>query len=363
MTKELKDWFVPWLSTSREYNTGILDVAWQHPELGRLMLNENPIPPSEKVVNAVADAVRSGHRYPDSMKRLRTKIGEMYDMGPDNVGLCNGSSEIIDSMMRLFLSPGDEIIMSTPTFELFPPRAELCGGKVVQIPVLPDSLQYDVEGMLNAVNERTKLILIINPNNPTGVFIDDEDLIKFCELGIPLCIDEAYRDYHPGHTSKAPLIKKYPHVFLSATFSKAYGFAGVRFGFVLGTEEMVAAFNQMFLPWNVSLMSMAAAEAILDNPEELKEKVEHNNKWMDIFFDLAQKAGLKPYPAHGNYMLIDATDSGKDTATILKDAKEQYAVLLKSIPPIHGRNGYFRVTPGIQEENDRFVKFLKEYFA
>jgi histidinol-phosphate aminotransferase len=206
------------------------------------------------------------------MKRLRTKIGEMYDMGPDNVGLCNGSSEIIDSMMRLFLSPGDEIIMSTPTFELFPPRAELCGGKVVQIPVLPDSLQYDVEGMLNAVNERTKLILIINPNNPTGVFIDDEDLIKFCELGIPLCIDEAYRDYHPGHTSKAPLIKKYPHVFLSATFSKAYGFAGVRFGFVLGTEEMVAAFNQMFLPWNVSLMSMAAAEAILDNPEELKEK-------------------------------------------------------------------------------------------
>ena len=363
MQKELKDYFVPWLFTAREYNTGILDVAWAKPDHGRLMLNENPMPPSEKVVQAVADAVRKGNRYPDSMKRLRTRIGEMYGLGPENVALCNGSSEIIDSMMRIFMKPGEEIIMSTPTFGLFPPRAELCGGKVVQIPLREGDLQYDVEGMLNAINDKTKLILIINPNNPTGVFIDDADLMRFCETGIPICVDEAYKDYHPEIPSKASLIKTYPNVFLSVTFSKAHGFAGIRFGFVLGTEEMIKAFNTMFLPWNVSLMSMAAAEAILDNPDEIAAKVEHNNRWMDIFFDELKKLGLKPYPAHGNYMLVDATMTGKTTAEILQAAIDMEKIFLKRIGEIHGKSGYFRVTPGTDEENARFLKFIRAYFG
>ena len=99
--KQLKDWFVPWLSTAREYNTGILDKAWANPDYGRLMLNENPLPPSEKVIRAVAEIMSKGNRYPDSMKRLRTKLGKLHNLGPGNIGLCNGSSEIIDSMMRI----------------------------------------------------------------------------------------------------------------------------------------------------------------------------------------------------------------------------------------------------------------------
>jgi len=363
MAKQLKDWFVPWLLTSREYNVSILDKAWANPGHGRLMLNENPVPPSEKVIEAVANAMRSGNRYPDSFLRLRTKIGKMYDLGPDNVALCNGSSETIDAMMRIFLQPGDEFILSTPTFELFPPRAELCGGKVVQIPVREDDLNYDVEGMLGAITERTKLMLIINPNNPTGVFIDDADLEKFCQTGIPLCVDEAYLDYNAGVASKAPLIKKYPHVFLSVTFSKAHGFAGIRFGFVLGSEEMIAAFKRMFLPWNVSLMSAAAAEAILDNPAEIRAKVEHNNRWMAIFSEELVKLGLKPYPAHGNYMLVDATMTGKTTAEILAAAMDMEQIFLKKIGEIHGKNGFFRVTPGTDEENERFLKFIRAYFG
>ncbi len=363
MAKALKDWFVPWLLSSREYNVSILDKAWAHPEKGRLMLNENPIPPSDKVIQAVADALKHGNWYPDSFLRLRAKIGNMYGLGPDNVTLCNGSSETIDAMMRIFLKPGDEFICSTPTFELFPPRAELCGGKVVQVPVREGDLQYDVEGMFQAINEKTKLILIINPNNPTGVFIDDDDLIRFCETGVPLCLDEAYLDYNPDRPSKAPLIKKYPHVFLSVTFSKAYGFAGIRFGFVLGSEEMIAAFNRMFLPWNVSVMSAAAAEAILDNPEEVQAKVAHNNKWMSIFTEELKKLGLKPYPANGNYMLVDATMTGKTTEEILAAAMEMEQIFLKKIGEIHGKTGYFRVTPGKDEENERFLKFIRAYFG
>ena len=106
--KALDKWFVPWLFRAREYNVDILDKAWSNPDHARLMLNENPVPPSDKVINAVVEAVKHGNRYPDSFLRLRTKIGEMYDLGPDNVAHCNGSSETIDAMMRIFLQPGDE---------------------------------------------------------------------------------------------------------------------------------------------------------------------------------------------------------------------------------------------------------------
>jgi hypothetical protein len=123
------DLFVPWLETAPEYNTSILDKAWAQPDYGRMMLNENPVPPSDKVVNAVTEIVKKGNRYPDSMLRLRTKLGALHGVGPENIALANGSSETIDAMMRIFLQPGDEFLLSNPTFEMFPSRAGLCGAK------------------------------------------------------------------------------------------------------------------------------------------------------------------------------------------------------------------------------------------
>jgi histidinol-phosphate aminotransferase len=118
----------------------------------------------------------------------------------------------------------------------------------------------------------------------------------------------------------------------------------------------------MFLPWNMSRMAAAAAEAIIDNPDEVKTKVEHNNKWMVIFSDELKKLGLKPYPANGNYMLIDGTMTGKTTAEILKAALDEN-IYLKKIGELHGKNGFFRVTPGKDEENERFLSFIRSYFG
>jgi histidinol-phosphate aminotransferase len=361
--KPVEDLFMPWVMTAPQYSIAVCDVAWAHPELGRMMLNENPIPPSNKVVEAAANIIKQGNRYPDRMMRLRAKLGELHGVGPENIAVANGSSETIDAMMRIFMKPGDEFLCSIPTFEMFPSRAGLTGGVNVQIPLREPDLQYDVPAMLAAVNEKTKLMLIINPNNPTGIFIDDEDLIKFCELGIPLCIDEAYLDYHPQVAAKIDLIDKYPHVFLSHTLSKAYGLAGVRIGYVVAVPELVEAFNRMYLPWNVSLMAMAAAEAILDNPEEVKEKVKYNNDWMARFVEELEAKGLKPFPPHGNYMLVDGSVTGKTSQEMVDAAKDGYQVLIKTIKPINGKEGYFRVTPGSVEENERFVKYVREYFA
>ena len=362
-TKQVSDLFQPWVMTAPQYSIAVCDTAWEHPELGRMMLNENPIPPSEKVVQAVTDIVKQGNRYNGTMQRLKGKLAELHGVKAENIAVANGSSETIDAMMRIFMAPGDEFLCSIPTFEMFPSRAGLHGCKSVQIPLREPDLQYDVEGMLAAVNEKTKLILIINPNNPTGIFIDDADLIKFCELGIPLCVDEAYLDYHPQVGAKVDLVKKYPHVFLSHTLSKAYGLAGVRLGYMVGHPDVVEAFNRMYLPWNVSLMAMAAAEAILDNHSEVDEKVAYNNSWMDKFQEALKAKGLKPFPPHGNYMLVDASAAGKTSQEMVDAAKAQAQVIIKTIKPINGKEGFFRVTPGTVPENERFVGWIKSYFA
>ncbi len=359
----IEDKFMPWVMTAPQYSIAVCDTAWAHPEYGRMMLNENPVPPSPQVVEAVTEIIKSGNRYPDRMFRLRTKLAELHGVKMDNIALAHGSSETIDAMMRIFMKPGDEFLCSEPTFEMFPSRAGLTGCVNVQIPLRESDLQYDVDAMLAAVNDKTKLILIINPNNPTGIFIDDADLIKFCELGIPLCIDEAYLDYHPQVEAKIDLMEKYPHVFLSHTLSKAYGLAGVRLGYAVAQPEVVEAFNRMYLPWNISLMAMAAAEAILDNPGEVKQKVEYNNHWMDVFVKELEAKGLKPFPPHGNYMLVDANMTGKKSQEIVDAARDKHQVMIKTIKPIHGKDGYFRVTPGIVEENERFVAFVREYFS
>ena len=199
MSQELKEWFVPWLMTAREYNTSILDKAWAQPDHARLMLNENPIQPSEKIIEAIADAARHGNWYPDSFKALRTKIGQMYDLGPDNVALCNGSSETIDAMMRIFLTPGDEFILSNPTFELFPPRAELCGGKVVQIPVLEDDGFWLTECAAILRYLGTVAFVDKRPANPFAHLVSigrsaNNDITLAVVPVVPVCREDGYQE-------------------------------------------------------------------------------------------------------------------------------------------------------------------------
>jgi len=136
-----------------------------------------------------------------------------------------------------------KVLLPNPTFSLYAIRAAALGGKVVAVDLTAD-LQYDTPAMLKAITPRTKVIVICTPNNPTGDFIPDADLMKFVELGIPIMIDEAYLEYHPEHESKAGLVRKYEHVMVSHTFSKAYGMAGIRFGYVLAHETLIQYFKK-----------------------------------------------------------------------------------------------------------------------
>jgi len=360
---DLKRFLVPWIHDVKPYDTEDLVIAWSRPELKRMMINENPIPPSEKVLQAILEAAKMGNRYPDNGPRLRAKIAKKYDLSPDNVYISHGSSEIIDMMMRLFVTPGDEVLIPNPTFSLYGIRAKSAGGKVVAVDMTPD-LQYDVPAMLRAVTPRTKVIIVCTPNNPTGDFIPDDDLMKIVELGIPTMIDEAYLEYHPEHESKAGLVRKYNHIIVSHTFSKAYGMAGIRFGYTLADEDLIGYFRKMQIPWNTSLLAMAAAEAALDDEGELKRKAAYNNAAVEyIVSELSKIPGAKPYYSHGNYVMVDATDAGVTGKEIVNHLFEKDGIMLKAFAPLHGRKGFFRIAIGTHEDNALCVQGIKRFLA
>lgn len=359
---DLKRFLIPWIDDITPYGTDDLVLAWSRPEVKRMMVNENPIAPSEKVLQAVLDAAKSGNRYPDTGPRLRAKIARRYDLGPENVYISHGSSEIIDVIMRLFLTPGDEVVLPNPTFSLYGIRAKTCGGKVVPVDMTPE-LQYDIPAMLRAITPRTKVIIICTPNNPTGDFIADEDLMKIVELGIPTLIDEAYLEYHPEHESKAPLIQKYNHLIVAHTFSKAYGMAGIRFGYALADEQMIRYFQKVQLPWNTSLLSMAAAEAALEEEEELKRKAAYNNAGVEyVCKELSKIPGVKPYYSHGNYVIVDAADAGVTGKAIVDEVFAKDGIMIKAFAPLRGRSGFFRISLGSHEENSLCVQSINRFF-
>jgi histidinol-phosphate aminotransferase len=214
-----------------------------------------------------------------------------------------------------------------------------------------------------AITPRTKVIIVCSPNNPTGGFVSDDDLMKIVELGIPTLIDEAYLEYHPEYESKAPLIRKYDHLLVAHTFSKAYGLAGIRFGYALADEKMIQYLRKVQIPWNTSLLSMAAAEAALEEEEELKRKAAYNNAGVDyICKELSKIPGVKPFYSHGNYVLVDATDAGVTGNEIVDYVFEKDGILLKFFAPLQGRSGFFRISLGTHEENSVCIQSIKRFF-
>ena len=359
---DIKKFVVPWLHEAGFYSIQSVDDVEANPEWARMSINECPLPPSEKIVNAVAEAARKGNRYPGTPKALQTKIANLFGLDYTNVWFGNGSSELIDATMRIFVRPGDEVVIHQPAFSMYGVRVSVCGGVPIDVP-MKENYDFDIDSVLAAVTEKTKVIMITNPNNPSGTFISDEDMIRVFETGKPIFFDEAYLEFSPDRESKAQMIKKYPNVMVYHTLSKAYGLAGLRFGYVLADPEVINYFKSVVITWNNSWLNMAAAEAAIDDQEELAKKVNFNNTWVKYFCEeLGAIKGVKPYMSHGNYVLVDATDTGKTADQIHADAlANNYQ--LKKFKPHHTRDGVFRITIGTEEQNQNLATWLKGYFG
>jgi len=219
-------------------------------------------------------------------------------------------------------------------------------------------IMFDPDAVIAAITPKTKIVVIANPNNPTGNFMDKADLVRIAEIGVPFIVDEAYIEFAGFGRSHVGLVKKYPNVIVTRTLSKAYGLAGMRFGYALGNKDVIAQISAMLIPWNVGTIPMWAARAALEDTEGLKKRVEFNNRELEyIEGELGKIPGLSVFHSYGNYILFDA--EGRDVV----DYAQKKGVILRPQPEMYGSDGFFRVTIGSEQENRLVVQVIKEFFA
>jgi histidinol-phosphate aminotransferase len=364
--KPIEDYFVPWLRGQKMYVSSHIDLAWRRPELHRLMSNENPNPPSQKVIDAILQYGKMANRYPDQGFAVRERIAKINGLpGIENVLLGNGSSEVYDMLWRAFVAPGEEIIQHTPCFGIYKLRGAVLGAKLVSVPMIhrDNRLHYDAAGIVAAITPKTKAIVVANPNNPTGNFMDDADFVRIAETGVPFVVDEAYVEYAGLRKSQVKLIAKYKNVLVTRTLSKAYGLAGMRFGYALGDRDVIMQIAATLIPWNVSTIAMWAALAALEDTAALNERVEFNNQEVEyIEREVGKISGIFVYPSSGNYILFDSAVPGKSGKGMV-DYAEKKGLILRGQEPIYGSDGWFRVTIGSHDENELFVQAVREYFT
>jgi histidinol-phosphate aminotransferase len=364
--KKIDEFYVPWVKGIPMYISGHIELAWKRPELHRMMSNENPNPPSEKVMETIIKYAKMANRYPDQGLVVRGKIAQINGLsGPENVLLGNGSSEVFDNIFRVFLAPGEEVIQHTPCFGIYKLRCTILGGKLVSVPMIYKDkyLHYDADGILKAVTDKTKIIVVANPNNPTGNFMDAKDFVRIAETGIPFIVDEAYIEYAGLGMSQVGLTKKYKNVLVTRTLSKAYGLAGMRFGYALGDKDVIGQISGALLPWNVGTIPMWAALAALEDTEALAHRVKFNNSEVDFITEaLSEVPGLVVFPSKANYILFDCGATGKKGKDVVAHA-EQKGIILRPESEKYGSDGWFRITIGTKEENRMVVNVVKEYLT
>lgn len=366
MKKSIEEYFVPWVRGIPMYVSNHIELAWRRPELHRMMSNENPFPPSPKVMEAIIKYGQMANRYPDQGLVVRSKIAEINGLdGPENVMLGNGSSEVFDNIFRCFLQPGEEVIQHTPCFGIYKLRCNILGGKLVSVPMIYKDRQllFDPDAILNAISDKTKIIVIANPNNPTGNFMDAKDFVRIAETGIPFVVDEAYIEYAGLGMSQVGLIKKYKNVLITRTLSKAYGLAGLRFGYALGDKDVIGQISAALLPWNVGTIPMWAALAALEDTEALEERVKFTNAEVNFIEEsLSDIPGLVIFHSHANYILFDGGPAGKKGKDMVAFAEER-GLIFRPEPEKYGSDGWFRITIGTKEENRMAIEVIREFFT
>jgi histidinol-phosphate aminotransferase len=366
MTKEVQDYFVPWIKGISMYVSPHIELAWRQPELHRMMSNENPHPPSANVQAAIEKYGKMANRYPDQGLVVRSKIAEINGLpGPENVMIGNGSSEVFDNIFRSFLEVGDEVIQHTPCFGIYKLRCNILGGKLVSVPMIyeDNELKFDVDAILDAITDRTKIIVVANPNNPSGNFMSPEDFDRIAQTGIPFIVDEAYIEYSGLEKSMTGLIAKYKNVLITRTLSKAYGLAGLRFGYALGDADVIGQISAALLPWNVGIIPMWTALAAFEDTEALQERIDFNNSEVKYIEDaLSEIPGLTIFHSAANYILFDGTGTGKKGDDLVAYAQEQ-GIILRPQKHLYGFDGWFRLTIGTKEENRMVVEVIRSFYT
>jgi histidinol-phosphate aminotransferase len=324
----------------------------------KLASNENPLGASPQAIAAARAALGEIARYPDGNGFiLKRALARRYGLAVEQIVLGNGSNDILELVARAFVTPQNEVVFSQHAFAVYPIVTQAVGARAVVTPA--KSWGHDLEAMRAAVNDRTRVVFVANPNNPTGTWLGRAELEGFL-AGLPghviAVLDEAYFEYvqEGDYPDGSQWLGRFPNLIVARTFSKVYGLAGLRVGYGLMGAEIAGILNRVRQPFNVNSVAMAAAAAALDDRGHVARSVKLNTEGMAQLVAGFRVLGLEHIPSVGNFVCVD----------LKIPARPHYEALLREgviVRPVgnYGMPNHLRVTVGLPEENGRFLKALE----
>jgi histidinol-phosphate aminotransferase len=321
----------------------------------KLGSNENPLGPSPRAVDALRRRASEVNRYPDECYRLREALARRYTVSPEQLVFGAGSDEILELLAKAFVGPGDEVIYAWPSFAMYPIVTLGMGGTPRPVP-LDAALAHDLPAMAAQVGERTKLVIVCNPNNPTGTSVGAEAFDRFAASLPPdvvLVVDEAYAEFarRPDFPDSFACVARRPATIVLRTFSKLQGLAGLRVGYGVGGQELVGYLERARHPFNVSVPAEAAALAALEDEEHVERTLASNRAGIEFLSRELAALGIEVWPTDANYVLARAGQG-------IYDKLLREGVIVRPLGGF-GLPEHVRITVGLPEENERLVKALR----
>ena len=324
----------------------------------KLASNENPFGPSPLAMQAISESAAQVHLYPDgNAYYLKADLAEYLNISAEHLILGNGSNDVLQFVAEAYLAPGDEVIYAAGAFVVYSLVTKLCSATAVVVPMVAHT--HDLSAMAAAITEKTKVIFVANPNNPTGTMVTAEETAAFMERvpdDVLVVFDEAYYEYvdRSDYPQTLPYVLAGRNFIITRTFSKIYGLAGLRIGYGIAPPPLIETLNRVRQPFNCSLVGQAAARAALKDTAHVTKSREQNAVGKAFLYEAFDDMGLRYVESEGNFIMLHLEQSGADIA----DALLKEGVIVRPI----GGYGYpnaVRVTIGTQQENETFIKALK----
>ncbi|WP_069364857.1 histidinol-phosphate transaminase [Salisediminibacterium beveridgei] len=331
-------------------------------EVIKLASNENPYGASPDVKEAIMEAYQDIAVYPDGYAReLREAVASHVNVLPEQLIFGNGSDDVILILCRSFLTPADNIVTANPTFSQYRHNAVIEGAEVKEIP-LKEGV-HDLDAMLDAIDEQTKMVFVCNPNNPTGTYNSSREFMNFIKQvpeDVLVISDEAYIEYVTAedYPETIPLIKDYPNLMILRTFSKAYGLAALRVGFGIANEELIRVIDPGREPFNTNTMGQKAAVAALKDQDFIQSCTKQNHQEMKKYEEFCRESGFHYFPSQTNFILMDLKKPGSE----IFDYLLRRGFITRNGEALGFPTG-IRITLGSPEQNDLIISELKKWLT
>jgi len=327
----------------------------------KLASNENPLGPSHKVILAAQHALHKAHFYPDGgCYELKQALSQFLSLHPDQITVGNGSENILELIVKAYLHQGDTAVISQHAFLTIPILLESYGVRANVVPVR--NWGHDIAEMINAIDEKTRVLFLVNPNNPTGTYTNEKDFILLMESTPPhvlVVVDEAYSEYitHPDYPDTLNYLSRYSNLVITRTFSKVYGLAALRLGYSISSPEIADILNRTRLPFNVNSIAAKAACIALEDQDHVRNSVALNEQGMQQLEEGIRRLKLNYIPSIGNFITIDVNDAALIYKKLLHEGIIVRPLKAYTMPK------HIRVTIGTLHQNERFLGTMQNVLS